>query len=441
MAVKLLCVGDIHLGRVLPSPMVDKLGSAVLSPATAWERAVEFAIDNEVDAVLLAGDVVDDIRDRFEALPKLRDGAERLSAAEIKLVAVAGNHDVEALPRLLTLLPGKITLLGENGTWSDVVVQGKSGERVRIVGWSFPHSKDGHYSGNPLDGFTLPDDAVPMVGLLHADLNASGGFYAPVPRSEINATRLSACFLGHIHRPDDLSAMSRPLGYLGSLCGLDATETGPRGPWLAEIHSGGKVSMTHIPLSPMRWEVLEIDAGDISADSAEDAADALISNISEAMAAEFAEMKPELGDTIRAVSWDIALTGRSKAHHPIVEALENDGPGIMESCGGNFDDVDFGVRKIKDRSTPALSVADIAKGVDAAAILARKILALENRDPGMKAILETAGKNIPALAYAGVRRDVDAEIKDDETLRAHLIAAAYDVLERLVAENASEAPK
>ncbi|MCH8057867.1 MAG: hypothetical protein IIB78_08355, partial [Proteobacteria bacterium] len=57
---RLLCVGDIHLGR-RPSRIpqdIDEYGVnlADLTPVAAWKKAVAWAIDNDIDAVVLAGD-------------------------------------------------------------------------------------------------------------------------------------------------------------------------------------------------------------------------------------------------------------------------------------------------------------------------------------------------------------------------------------------------
>lgn len=99
--MKLLAVGDIHLGAQ-PSRLPEDLSGAAarLGPAEAWRRTVAAAIQYQVAGVLLAGDVVDRDFDFFEGYRELRAGLDRLHAADIALVAVAGNHDVHVLPRL-----------------------------------------------------------------------------------------------------------------------------------------------------------------------------------------------------------------------------------------------------------------------------------------------------------------------------------------------------
>ncbi|RMF20195.1 MAG: DNA repair exonuclease, partial [Deltaproteobacteria bacterium] len=130
MAVKLLCIGDIHLGRRpgrLPSDLFAEEGAA-LGPLAAWRRAVDEAIDRRVDAVLLAGDVVEQEDDFYEAFAPLEEGVRRLQDAGIAVLAVAGNHDVAVLPRLARVIDS-FRLLGAGGRWEEATVEGEDGHR------------------------------------------------------------------------------------------------------------------------------------------------------------------------------------------------------------------------------------------------------------------------------------------------------------------------
>ena len=73
--VTLLAIGDVHLGT-RPSSLpqnLDEAGLTVrdLGPEATLERVVELAIQDRVDAVLFAGDVVENTNARFEALRPL----------------------------------------------------------------------------------------------------------------------------------------------------------------------------------------------------------------------------------------------------------------------------------------------------------------------------------------------------------------------------------
>ena len=135
---------------------------------------------------------------------------------------------------------------------------------AEIVGWSFGerHVRESPVARLLAEPFERQSVSVPRIGLLHADLDASGGSYAPVRQVELNDTGYDAWLLGHIHKPslERLSdpAPGPPSGYLGSLAGLDPSETGPHGPWRVRLGDGGGVRLEHVPLAPLRWESVSI---------------------------------------------------------------------------------------------------------------------------------------------------------------------------------------
>ena len=96
---------------------------------------------------------------------------------------------------------------------------------------------------------------------------------------------VDAWLLGHIHKPDRL-APPRPIGYLGSLTGLDPGETGPRGPWSLEF-SGPEPVLEHLPLAPLRWEEVTVALDGLeSEDDVPARAVAALDTLHESLAAE-----------------------------------------------------------------------------------------------------------------------------------------------------------
>ena len=432
MSVKLLCLGDIHLGRI-PSGLPGSAGdSASLSPAKAWINAVQWALDNSVDAILLAGDVVDDVHDRFEALPLLRQELKRLAEKEIRVLAVVGNHDVEALPRLAKFIP-ELTILGIDATWSGTVVRGGDGDEVEIRGWSFPRAGRGRHSGDPLANFTDSENGgVPSIGLLHADIDAANSPYAPVKRSELESIPMAAWLLGHIHIPEVLDEMNRPIGYLGSICGLDSSEKGWRGAWLAEIHPGGAVDMSKISISPIRWERVFINAADIALGTREDVVDSIQSLTHDAFATLSSSLREELGEE-RVVACEIQIDGRSAAKRSDIQSAVDE----IAASGGTtrtVEDRNFIAAKFNNRAKPALDLDALAKGADAVAILAAKIKALEENSPEARLILEEARGKIPDRIHASLRRSLSENaLANDAELARILVEAGYEALEAVIA--------
>lgn len=254
--MKILAVGDIHLGRT-PSRLPAELAGRArdFGPGEAWRRTVESALREQVRAVLLAGDVVDRDDDFFEAYGALERGVRQLADAGVEVVGVAGNHDVEVLPKLARELPA-FRLLGADGRWEAVEIgMGAGAGGLTVWGWSFPRRQ---VFDSPLATLPVERGTSLSLGLLHCDRDASGGPYAPVTSGELQAAGMDGWLLGHIHAPDALTADS-PSGYLGSLGGLHRGETGMRGPWLIEVEGGRIESLGQVPLAPLRWERIDVD--------------------------------------------------------------------------------------------------------------------------------------------------------------------------------------
>ena len=292
--MKLLAVGDIHLGRT-PSRLPEELAGRAreLGPAEAWRRAVDAAIKAGVNAVLLAGDVVEKEDDFFEAYRELSQGVGRLTDAGIAIVGVAGNHDVRMLPRLAEQM-SQFQLLGRGGEQVDFpasvvrwcaecqpLVEDVKWERceirdgnevVSLWGWSFPRAQ---VKGSPLSGTRLERGPGVNLGLLHCDRGVAQSRYAPVANEALQQAGMDGWLLGHIHKPDDLAAQSSNgrfalNGYLGSLTGLDRSETGLRGPWLITVEGGHIAEVEQLPLAPLRWEHLEVPLDGLGAENAKE---------------------------------------------------------------------------------------------------------------------------------------------------------------------------
>ena len=252
--MRILAVGDIHLGR-MPARLPEELAGQArdLGPTGAWKRTVKVAIDVGVRAVLLAGDVVERENDFFEAYRELEQGVRDLTGAGIEVIGVAGNHDVKVLPRLAKHIP-EFRLLGKDGQWQSYRIADNA-DSITLWGWSFPRKE---VQTSPLSDQPFTSEAGINLGLLHCDRDAVNSPYAPVSSRELQRAGIDGWLLGHIHKPDALSVES-PNGYLGSLTGLDRSETGPHGPWLIGITRGRIEHVEQLPLAPLRWESVEVD--------------------------------------------------------------------------------------------------------------------------------------------------------------------------------------
>jgi predicted phosphodiesterase len=420
MQAKLLCVGDMHLGRRpsrIPSDL--DLDPATLTPAAAWRRTVELAIAERVDAVLLAGDVVESDNRYFEAYTALERGVRELAGAGIEVIAVAGNHDVEVLPRLADEIDA-FRLLGRGGRWETHAIERDGRTLLRVVGWSFPQRV---VEQSPLESFAAPSDHdVPLIGLLHCDLDSSASRYAPVARRELERFAIDAWLLGHVHMPS-LAASARPIGYLGSLQGLDPSEIGARGPWMLSCGGGERVSLEQIALAPLRWEQLDVSVDDV------EESDGIESRIVRALSA-LLERDPRETRRPAAVGCRIQLVGRTR-RGVNVRPLCTQGAlaGLRPSFGGT----QCFVERVVNATQPALDLEALARRSDPPGLLAARLLELQRQD----AVERDAIKPLRQIADQVAWQDLESAELGEAAVRARLIRVGTRALEDLLAQSTS----
>jgi len=434
MACKIACIGDIHLGRRpgrLPETLSDHgVNISDLTPAVAWSDAVQWAIDSSVDAVVLTGDLVENEEDRFEAFYHLVAGIEKLFLEKIQVIMVAGNHDCKALPRLVNMIP-KVRLLGEKGVWELAEIDLRNNEKIRFLGWSFPERR---YSKNPIASLDMDQlksqsgSSCPIIGLLHCDLDLKSSPYAPVTSDDLMHKPVDCWLLGHIHKPEKLSR-ARPTVRLGSLIGLDPGEPGPHGPWLAEIRGPKDISLNHIPLARLRWEKEDIHIDKIETPDKDDLEDLFVAEVFRA----FDRIHSRINDGslyAKVVGCRLKLKGRSKSHREIRRALSSKRfPAI------NKDGVHYFVEKIIDEGRTALDLESIARNNDPPGLLAKRLIAIEQKNSLGKTIIHDASIDLKRYS-GGPTWDMLDEVED--SVSGILLNAGHEALEELLAQTRND---
>lgn len=373
--IKILCTGDLHLGRY-PSRVDTNLRQ--FSGANIWARTVDLAISEAVELVVLTGDIVDRDNRFFEAIGPLEQGIRRLGAAGITTYAVAGNHDFDVLPRLADALSvDSFQLLGGRGVWETRVFERDGKPTLRLVGWSFPAQ---HFPQSPLDTLSRPEpDGIPTVGILHADLDAGASRYAPVRGAELGAYGFSAWLLGHIHRPFTSRASGDSLLlYPGSPQPLDPGERGAHGPWLVEVGPAGRAKARQIALASLRYEEVEVD---LSSMQRADEFDAMIVESIRARLQQWARQTRESSSQAylpERANIRLRLVGRTRFRREIEPVFSR----IIQDFELPVETIVARVEQIQVDTRPALDLAEIARGNDPPALLARLLIELEAGAPG-----------------------------------------------------------
>jgi DNA repair protein SbcD/Mre11 len=430
--LKLLCAADLHIGR-RPARLPPAWGGGRISAAAAWDGLVDCALERRVDAVLLAGDVVDQDNRYFEAFGPLGRGVLRLKEAGIAVVAVAGNHDHHTLHEVAAQVGhDHLVVLGRGGRWERWTLRDDNGAaRLHVDGWSFPAA---HHHDDPVADYRLESaaDGAPVVGLLHCDLDSTETRYAPVRSDALAAAPVAAWILGHVHGPRLAEAPGRPpILYPGSLLALDLRETGRRGAWLVEVAPDRAPSFEHLPLSRVRYDTVPVDVDGLND------FDAVRARVGSTLQDRLARVVEEGIGPLEVVVARARLEGRTALHARLESLLANLGDLELADRQG----VRLVVERVEVHTAPALDLADLARGSDAPARLARLLLALDRaEDAGRSAdpdrLLDVDRSADPDRLFdvdrsAGVDQPADLDLLADPVLAQagmpELVAAAVRV--------------
>ncbi|MBN2451228.1 MAG: DNA repair exonuclease [Lentisphaeria bacterium] len=426
--MKLLAAADLHLGRALGQVGAD--WARAYSPRQAWRELAERAVSEGVDALLLAGDVVDQSQLFFEAYGALHSGIRKLADNGIRVIAVAGNHDTVVLPELAqTLDPGDFCLLGRGGRWEWCDIRDGRGRCVRVYGWSFPGE---HHGTSPIPGaIDLGEDApATKVGLLHADLGKTESRYNPLLLGDLERTGIPLWILGHTHVPSCSEGNGVQAHYPGSLQGLHPDETGPHGALLIDYPVPGQpATVTPVPIARLTYLRIQLDAAGLGC-SRPELVNALRQHIRE-----------QLGEgevTGRALSIDLHIAGESRHGRRDFDAVLLDG-------GLSGEGVEIGgflcrLRTCTYDLRPELDIGELAAagGRDLLSVLAQLLLDLESGKGGEglagKAIAQ-AERAIAAAASSGAFQRLDDPVQDTPAAapdaRELLLRQGYELLREL----------
>jgi DNA repair protein SbcD/Mre11 len=423
--VRILCAGDLHIGR-RSSRLPDAHSGPEHACAAAWDAVVDTAIAERVDVVALSGDLVDRENRYFEAIGPLERGLRRLSGAGIEAFAVTGNHDFDVLPELADVLDLEgFHLLGRSGEWERRTVCRGDTPVLHIDGWSFPRQE---VLNCALDTYDLPNDGIPVLGILHADLDQPRSQYGPVALADLHRHQVALWLLGHIHGQSILAEDGRPVVmYPGTPQAMDPGEPGLHGVVIADIDLSGRVETRRLPLSTVCYLSLEVDVTDV--EDAEEIRSRIIGALRDALASE-----DHRYDRLACLSCRLTLTGRTSLHGELREIIRDAAEDLnLPGLGGT----EATIERIEIETQPAIDLETLARRNDPPGEVARIIQALEagevvSRYPDF---VDGVTRELRAIhgsnSFSGISMDGSPEHDDAQRF---LLSEAWTLLDALVAQ-------
>lgn len=265
---RFLHAADLHLGSPLKS-LGNAIGDAELQRFKqlvngAFDRLVQTAIDEQVDFVLLAGDVYDSADRDPGAQRRFLLGLRRLTEKGIRVFMVHGNHDPLTRDIKNGLLPEGVVVFPA-GKLGVETVKMRNGAEVTVAGVSYSKT---HEEQNFVPLFAGLSGRT-IVGVLHTNVggNTQHGNYAPCSVSDLEQSPVNYWALGHIHLRTVKQTPRGWWAYPGNLQGRStkAAETGPKGVLIVDVDESGSISEPRfVECSTVRFARIEVGMDEVA---------------------------------------------------------------------------------------------------------------------------------------------------------------------------------
>ena len=317
----------------------------VLRGATrrAFENLVQLAIDEQVDFLVIAGDLYDgDWKDYSTGL-FFRGQMVRLRASGIPVYMIAGNHDAASVISKKLTLPDNVHVFSTRVAEScevpelPVVVHGRGFPNRAVpenLALEYPPAVSGKFN----------------LGLLHTSLTGRLGHdtYAPCSVQDLRGKGYGYWALGHIHQPDVIS-QDPWIVFAGNCQGRHVGETGPRGCRLVTVNNGLEVeSVEWRTLDVVRWQEVPVDLNGVDKESE------ALHRIRQALVDEVTKAEGRL------LACRITLTGATSLHGRLYRDVQHWRAEVL-AIAQDFGETAVWIELIKTPTSPVYDLAQLAE--------------------------------------------------------------------------------
>lgn len=253
---RFLHAADIHLDSPLHGlSRYEGLPEADIRGATraAFDNLVERAIDEEVDFVVIAGDLFDgDWKDMGTGLYFAR-AMGRLDQAGIPVFLLAGNHDAASVITRSVPWPPNVRLFGARKPQTHLLPE----IGVAVHGQSFATSA---VTENLVLAYPDATQHQFNIGVLHTALAGRQGHaaYAPCSLDDLKSKRYDYWALGHVHEYE-IVCEDPHVVFPGNTQGRTIRETGVKGAVIVAVEDGLVTSLERLELDVLRWATVDVD--------------------------------------------------------------------------------------------------------------------------------------------------------------------------------------
>jgi DNA repair protein SbcD/Mre11 len=256
--VSFIHAADLHLDSPmvglshLPDRIFNRLRESTFQ---SLKKITNKAIEQDVDFVILAGDLFDGEDRSLRAQSRLRTEMLKLEEKGIPVFVVHGNHDHLSGSWVHFDLPSNVHIFTSKVEMK--TVRTKSGVLIHLYGFSYPQR---HVLDRKIDEYEKQVGADFHIGILHGNEGGGSehGNYAPFTVKDLLGKQFDYWALGHIHKRTELS-LDPPIIYPGNIQGRNKKETGIKGCYHVTL-SDIKNDLKFIETSDIVWVEAVIDA-------------------------------------------------------------------------------------------------------------------------------------------------------------------------------------
>ena len=250
--LKILHTGDIHLDCAFSSLSPDEARERRAESRELFSKVIDTANTENVDAIILAGDIFD----AYPIRPETAEGFLRdLKRAKAPVFITPGNHDpyTPDSPYRTLVFPDNVHIFTEEALSFTELPE----KQARIWGAAYGSEV---YDGRILDGFSVPDDGYINILVLHSNLYTDG--YSPVSADEIAASGADYVALAHVHKPTELLKAGRThYAYCGCLEAHDFGECYDSGFYIVTIDNSS-VTLNRRSVSDISYREMSLNLTD-----------------------------------------------------------------------------------------------------------------------------------------------------------------------------------
>ncbi|GEL89380.1 metallophosphoesterase family protein [Pediococcus parvulus] len=221
----------------------------------AFSNLVTTAIKENVDFVLIVGDLFDQVQHSIRADLFVNEQFERLNQKQIPVYLSYGNHDYLNDNTEIINYPKNVHVFSSNPQKEQLTL--KDGTTVSIIGFSYDKQA---VKEDIVAEFPGRDQADFEIGTVHGSLdslNAPEANYAPFSETELLNLHYDYWALGHIHKRQVLNE-DPAIIYSGNLQGRHKNEPGTKGFYLVSSE-GEKLIPKFKEASVINWQKLTIE--------------------------------------------------------------------------------------------------------------------------------------------------------------------------------------